>query len=618
MRFNTDLLGVYQGGNSAKHSAPPRIALIGQPNTGKSMLFNRITKSNAFVGNWPGITVDLLKANATLGEETVEYVDLPGIYNLEGSTDDEQIVCQFLSSYAIDLAIIVINATQIDRQILIPLQVKKLGLPAVVMLNMCDEAEKLGIKFDVKALEKTLGMPVALVSAKYGQGFSEAMSQVTTCLGQRSGVPASIANYQHLKFSLLTSDDLDQTLEGSVTYPEEWPETISEKIDKFLLHPVFGLPLFMAGMLAVFIFIWEVGLPAQDLVSSAAEWIQTAWLVPVLSIGPVWLQDFLINGIWLGLSTVASFVPLLVLFFFCMAALEDSGYLARAAFLMDALMRRVGLDGRAFVMQMMGFGCNVPALMGTRIMRARPLRLLSMLVIPFSLCSARLAVFVFIIAASFPNSSGAFVIFSFYVISFVCAFSTAAIMSISSQFKSHEPFVLDIPPYRLPTAKQVIYRGWGEVRQFLRRATRFIILGCLAVWVLTNLPIGAHGLQSIGGQIGTFLQPVMEPIGINPYLTLALIFGFIAKEVVIGSLSTIYSMSAGQVATQIGLTVTPLQAYAFCLFCLLYTPCLTTVATVQTEGKSWRFTVGSVLLSLFYAWFMAFLVYQGGLLLGFK
>ncbi len=300
-----------------------------------------------------------------------------------------------------------------------------------------------------------------------------------------------------------------------------------------------------------------------------------------------------------------------------MAAVEDSGYLARAAFLMDALMRRVGLDGRAFVMQMMGFGCNVPALMGTRVMRTRALRLLAMLVIPFSLCSARLAVFVFIISATFPNSQGALVLFSFYVISFIAAFSTAAIFSFSHQFKSNEPFLLEIPPYRIPTIKQVLLRGWGEVREFIRRASRFIVIGCILVWVLTNLPAGAQGLDTFGGQLGVFLQPVMEPIGINPYLTLALIFGFIAKEIVIGSLSTIYALSASGVSQAITMSVTSLEAYSFCLFCLLYTPCLTTIATVRTESKSWKFTVFSLALSLVYAWLISFIFYQGAKVLGF-
>lgn len=338
----------------------------------------------------------------------------------------------------------------------------------------------------------------------------------------------------------------------------------------------------------------------------------------MLSFGPDWLHNFIINGVWLGVATVASFVPLIMLFFFCMAIVEDSGYLSRAAYLMDTWMRRIGLDGRAFVMQMMGFGCNVPALMGTRVMRSRPLRLLSMLIIPFSLCSARLAVFVFIIAAVFPASQGPLVLFSFYIISFVAAFLAAAVFSRSKQFKNTEPFVLELPPYRVPTLRQVWLRGYGELREFLKRATNFIILGTAAVWFLTNFPTDATGLDTWGGKLGELLQPIMAPIGINPYLTLALIFGFIAKEVVIGSLSTIYAMSSGLVAHQIATTVSPAAAYSFCLFCLLYTPCLTTVATVKAESRSWGFMIFSLAISLVYAWGISFIFYQSALFLGFR
>ncbi|MFG1295577.1 ferrous iron transport protein B [Xanthobacter variabilis] len=596
----------------------PRVALIGQPNTGKSMLYNRITGASAYVGNWPGITVSLSNARVKLGGREVEFVDLPGIYDLEGFSDDETVVANFLKAYPVDLVIVVVNASQIDRQILMPLQVRLLGLPAVVMLNMADEARKAGIEIDPAALSARLGVPVHLISAKYGHGFADAMVSVSAALDGRAGTKPVFANYESLRGTLMTEETLAETLHGAVAYPHEPPKTITDRLDRWLLHPILGLPIFFAVMLGVFYIVWSIGLPSQDWVGAVTDWIQSSILEPVLSLGPSWLQNFVINGIWLGVATVASFVPLIMLFFFCMAVVEDSGYLSRAAYLMDTWMRRLGLDGRAFVMQMMGFGCNVPALMGTRVMRSRPLRLLSMLIIPFSLCSARLAVFVFIISAVFSPVQGPLVLFSLYVISFVAAFLAAAIFSRSKQFKSTEPFVLELPPYRVPTLRQVWLRGFGELREFLHRATSFIILGTMGVWFLTNFPVDAEGLDTWGGQIGRFLQPVMAPIGIDPYLTLALIFGFIAKEVVIGSLATIYAMSAGLVAQHIATTVSPAAAYSFCLFCLLYTPCLTTVATAKAESRSWGFMFFSLAISLVYAWLVAFVFYQSALLLGFK
>ncbi len=604
--------------SSLKPNDIPRIALIGQPNTGKSMLYNRITGASAYVGNWPGITVSLSNARIRLGGREVEFVDLPGIYDLEGFSDDERVVADFLRTYPVDLVIVVINASQIDRQILMPLQVRQLGLPAVVMLNMADEARKHGIEIDPEALSARLGLPVHLISAKYGSGCDVAMASVSAELNGRGTTPPVFADYDALRATLMTEQTLADTLAGAVTYPERPLRTVTERLDRWLLHPLLGMPIFFAIMLFVFTIVWSIGLPSQDWVGAGTDWIQAAILDPLLSFGPEWLHNFIINGVWLGVATVASFIPLIMLFFFCMAIVEDSGYLSRAAYLMDTWMRRIGLDGRAFVMQMMGFGCNVPALMGTRVMRSRPLRLLSMLIIPFSLCSARLAVFVFIIAAVFPPSQGPLVLFSFYVISFVAAFLAAAVFSRSKQFKNVEPFVLELPPYRVPTLRQVWLRGYGELRAFLHRATNFIILGTAAVWFLTNFPTNATGLETWGGQLGEFLQPVMAPIGIDPYLTLALIFGFIAKEVVIGSLSTIYAMSSGLVAHQIATTVSPVAAYSFCLFCLLYTPCLTTVATVKAESRSWRFMFFSLGLSLVYAWAVAFLFYQSARWLGFQ
>ncbi len=602
---------------AAGHEHKPRIALIGQPNTGKSMVFNRMTGARAHVGNWPGITVDLAQAEIQLAGRAVEVVDLPGLYDLDGFSDDEKVVQSFLERTDLDLVIVIVNASQIDRQIRMPLQLKGLGIPAVVLLNMADEARKAGIKFDTLELSIRLGMPVFLVSAKYGEGFETALAGVGRALEERRTVSPVRADYAGLQHRPVEQAAMVRLLEGAVAYPEERPPTFSEKLDHILLHPVIGLPLFFAVMLGVFYLIWTIGLPSQSLVGQATDWIQSAILEPALSWTPGWLRAILIDGVWLGVATVASFVPLIMLFFFCMAAVEDSGYLARAAYLMDAFMHRLGLDGRAFVMQMMGFGCNVPALMGTRVMRSRPLRLLSMMIIPLSLCSARLAVFVFIIAAVFPPDLGPLVLFSFYVISFVAAFLAAALFSRVRQFRSSEPFVLELPPYRTPTLRQVWLRGWGELHHFLHRATNFIIVGCVAVWFLTSFPVGASGLDTWGGALGKLMAPIMQPIGVDPFLTLALIFGFIAKEVVIGSLSTIYALNADAVAHKIAATVDPVQAYSFCLFCLLYTPCLTTVATLRGESKSWGFTLFALTFSLVYAWAVSLIFYQSARAFGF-
>ena len=595
--------------DASKREGQRRVAVIGQPNCGKSMLFNRITKAGAYVGNWPGVTVDLLPAIVDLDGQLVEFVDLPGLYDLEGYSEDEQVVQHFLERSVVDLILVVVNASQIDRQTRMILQVKQLGIPAIVLLNMADEARHFGIHIDPALLAQRWGMPTFLISAKYGQGFVEAFAGISSALQMPKQVREPLKEIRaHLQSARPSEVDIKSVLDGAVVMPPADQETRTDRIDRWMLHPVLGLPLFLLAMAVVFAVVWNIGLPSQDVANDVTGWIQTYLIEPVINPLPSGLKDFILNGVWNGVATVASFVPLVVIFFFCMAAIEDSGYLSRAAFMMDAFMSKLGLDGRGFVMQIMGFGCNVPALMGTRVIRSRSMRLLNMMIIPFSLCSARLAVFVFIIAAVFPTSYGWVILFALYLLSFASAFLAALILQRHKYFVSVEPFVLELPPYRLPTLKQVLIRGWGEVKEFLRRATSFIVLGCMAIWFLTNFPTGMTGVDTWGGQIGQWMAPVMDPIGVaDPHLTLALIFGFIAKEVVLGALATIYAMSEDGVAQAIGQALTPADAIGFCVFTLLYTPCLSTVATVKAESKSWAFTTFSLVFSLLYAWIMAYL-----------
>jgi ferrous iron transport protein B len=479
---------------------------------------------------------------------------------------------------------------------------------------MADEAKRYGVKIQVDELARRLAMPAFLLSVKYGKDYLKVYQEIIGKLKtQRDSFKiGNLSNYLSNR-EAISSQKIDNILAGIVVMPSHLSQTLTAYFDSLLLHPILGLPLFFMGMFLIFQLVWNLGLPSMDIMGNITDWLKAYLLEPIINFMPAIIEDFVVNGVWNGLTTVASFVPLIVLFFIVMAILEDSGYLSRAAYLMDALMGKLGLDGRSFVLQMMGFGCNVPALMGTRIMRSQALRLLTMLAITFSLCSARLQVFVFLIAATFPNQEGAKVLFSLYVLSFLAALGAALLLK--GQFKNQEPFVLELPPYRLPTLKQVILRGWGEVMHFIKRASGFIVLGCVAVWFLTNLPPGARGLETFGGQLGQFLSPVMEPIGIDPYLTLSLIFGFIAKEIVVGALPVIYNMGADDVSQYIGSTVTWIQAYSFCIFCLLYTPCLTTLATLFNESKSWRYTLFSVVFSLVFAWIISFIFYQTALII---
>ncbi len=594
-----------------------RLALLGMPNTGKSTLFNRLSGASARVGNWPGITVDLMSAKILAGGHIAELIDLPGIYDLHGFSDDEQVVRHFLSGNQIDLAIVLLNTSQIDRQLSLALQIRNLGIPAIVLLNMQDEAKRAGITLDTEKMSKALGLPVHTISAKYGEGCPEALQSIGLLLNQpTSGAsPQTIAN--QLEADTQIESEMHEIVKKSVQIPATLADETTDKIDKVLLHPWLGLPIFFLAMFLLFQFIFTTGKPLQDGMNWLLTEFRTLVLEPALASVPAWLNGLLLDGIYNGISTVAAFVPIIVLFFLVMSMVEDSGYLSRAAFLTDALMAKLGLDGRGFVMMLMGFGCNVPALMGTRVMRARGMRLLTMLTIPLSLCSARLQVFLFMIAILFNPQQAPWVMFALYMVSFVTIFLTAFLFK--KQFPNQEPFILELPPYRFPTARQIWLRGWQEVRHFLTRATKFIVIGVVMVWALTHYPadVPPASQYTLAGKIGLLFAPILDPIGINSQLAITLIFGFVAKEIVIGSLAVIYGLQGDSLAQQIALHVDWVQGMSFMLFTLIYTPCLSTIATLRSESKSSKFMWLSIVWSLCLAWIVSFIFYQTARALGY-
>ena len=594
-----------------------RIALLGMPNTGKSTLFNRLSGASARVGNWPGITVDLMSAKLLIGGDIAGLIDLPGIYDLHGFSDDEQVVRHFLSNNEVDLVYIVLNATQIDRQLSLALQIRSLGIPSMLLLNMQDEAKRAGITIDTPRMAEQINMPVLQLSAKYGNGCPELLQKAAEILHKNKEKTSVDDVAKRLEADNQIEAEMQSIVENAVQIPTTLNNDTSDKIDKVLLHPWLGLPIFILATLLLFQFIFTVGAPLQDAMAWLFDTVRSNILEPLLSTAPSWLHGLLLDGIYNGVSTVAAFVPIIVLFFLVMSMVEDSGYLSRAAFLMDAFMAKLGLDGRGFVMVLMGFGCNVPALMGTRVMRAKGMRLLTMLTIPFSLCSARLQIFVFIIAVLFKPSQAAWVMFSLYMMSLFTIFLTALLFK--GQYKNNEPFILELPPYRFPTARQIWLRGWQEVRHFLVRASKFIIFGVVMVWLLTNFPsnVPAASAGTYAGQIGALFSPFLDPIGIDTQLAIALIFGFVAKEIVIGSLAVIYGLQGDALMTQMAQNLDWVQGMSFMLFSLIYTPCLSTIATLKTESNSSAFMWVSIIWSIALAWLVSFMFYQGARLLGF-
>ena len=593
------------------------IALLGMPNTGKSTLFNRLSGASARVGNWPGITVDLMSAKILIGGHIAELIDLPGLYDLHGYSDDEQVVRHFLSNNTVDLVIIVANSAQIDRQLSLVLQIRALGLPCMLLLNMSDEAKRAGITIDTEAMSVKLNMPVVQISAKYGDRCPDALKAASLVLSKpKQHIDAEKISQQLQQDSSIEAE-MEDIVEATVQMPMQLGDDLTNRIDKVLLHPWLGLPLFFAAMYVLFQFIFNVGKPLQDGIACLLTTFRTDALEPLLISAPTWLSGLLLDGVYNGLGTVAAFIPIIVLFFLIMTMVEDSGYLSRAAFLIDALMAKMGLDGRGFVMVLMGFGCNVPALMGTRVMRSKNMRLLTMLVIPLSLCSARLQVFLFMTATLFTTSQAPLVLFALYLVSFITIFITA--MLFKGQYQNNEPFILELPPYRFPTVRQIWLRGWQEVKYFLIRASKFITVGVILVWALTHFPMDVAPASSAtyAGKIGDWFSVVLSPIGIDSQLAITLIFGFVAKEIVIGALAVIYGLQGDALMHLMAQKLDWVQGMSFMLFTLIYTPCLSTIITLKNEAKSWAFALLSVVWSLMLAWIVSFAFYQSARWLGF-
>ena len=395
------------------------------------------------------------------------------------------------------------------------------------------------------------------------------------------------------------------------------PDKFTNAIDRVLLNKYAGLPMFFLIMFLLFQGIYALGTPLQTWIGDIFSLIQgKLHTLSLFEAMPQFAANLLIDGVFNGVGIVISFFPLIAIFFIFMSLIEDSGYMARAAFLLDRLMHSLGLDGKAFINILLGYGCNVPAVMGTRILSSRHNRIMTMLLIPFTLCSARFQVFVFLAAILFTPSTAPWVVFALYALSFIMVFVVGFILKLFKFAGKPEPFIMEIPPYRVPTINTVGLRAWMEMKSFLYRASTYIVGGVVLVWLLTNLPVGSQpgSINTWAGQIGQFLQPIFHPIGIGWREVIALIFGFVAKEIVVGSMAVIYGADT---ATQILTSITPLKGISFMVFTLLYTPCIATIAAIKSESRSWRITGTSLALGLIVAWLTAFIVYQGGLIMGF-
>ena len=709
-----------------------KVAVAGNPNTGKTTLINAIAGTNLHVGNWPGVTIEKKEAKFRYKDYEIHLIDLPGTYSLSNNSEEEKIAVDFLIKEKPDVVIDVVDSTNLERNLYLTVQLLELELPVVIALNMWDEAVAKGIEIDYKKLEKLLCVRAVPTSAVKGEGINQLLDAVIEIFNRKEK-PVCVLHFEdpleeeikkilkqieeiqpvlldlypkrYLVLSLIEGNEsfidipvnekLQQIIQQfrqnikklyhrdpvTLIVEERYSIIISiyEQVvkkhpvksvditfllDKVFLHKVLGLPIFFVLMWLLFEFTFELSSPYVDWLDSVlSSFVAPAVSQFLSSMGASeWFRSFVSEGIIGGVGFVLVFVPVLFFLYVFMAFLEGSGYMARAAFLMDRFMSFLGLSGKSFIPMIIGFGCNVPAVYATRTLENPKEKILTVLMIPFMSCGARLTVYAFFVTIFFTQHKTAVIMF-LYLLGIAVAVVVAFILQKFFFKTKSYPFVLELPPYRLPTFRFVMKNAWIKTRAFLYEAGTFILATSIVIWFLLHFPIGVKKTEdSVFGHISKVIAPVFEPLGFGNWQAAgALMSGFVAKEVVIATMGNIYvgdvieeeekvnikeglievgkgfvdaNIQAGEkllsifglvktaeeeeekpdtsLMEAVRIAFTPLTAFSFLVFLLLYTPCMATVFAIKQELNSWKWTGVSIGLSFSSAWIVTFLVYNIG------
>lgn len=664
------------------------LALAGNQNCGKTTLFNQLTGSNQHVGNFPGVTVDR-KSGEIRGHKNCEVVDLPGIYSIRPYTNEEIVARDFLIDEKPDAIINIADATNIERNLYLTLQMLEMNIPMVLALNMMDEVRNNGGTIDVKGLSERLGIPVLPISAAKNEGIDELISKVIEyaekkkkpkkldfCHGAvhrcihavshmiedhavladmspRFAATKLVENDPDINKKLKLNENELEMIEHSVsemekeldmdrnaaladmryTFIEEvCRETVvkcreskehirSVKIDNILTGKYLAIPLFLCIMLLIFwITFGSVGAWLSDIFSGFIDFVTSGIdkALTVYGLNPI-VHSLIIDGIFAGVGSVLSFLPTIVTLFFCLSILEDSGYMARVAFVMDKLLRKIGLSGRSFVPMLIGFGCSVPAIMATRTLSSERDRRMTIFLTPYMSCSAKLPIYAVFTAAFFPKYK-ALVMMILYVSGMLVGVVCGLIMN-KTKFKGNPvPFVMELPNYRLPSAKSVGMLMWDKAKDFMQKAFTVIFFATIIIWFLQTfdmrLNIAENSSDSLLAVLGTIIAPLFRPLGFGDWrAATALITGFSAKEAVVSTLAVLTGSSVADLGTVLGGLFTPVSAASFLAFTLLYTPCVAAIAAVKREMNSGWSAFVMVLMQCFAAWVVSFGVYNIGALI---
>ncbi len=677
---------------------PVNIGFIGNPNCGKTTLFNAYTGANLKVANWPGVSVEKKEGSMQFHGHTFKLVDLPGIYSLTSYTMEEKVSQEYILSDDVDVIIDVADASALERNLYLTLQLIELGKPVVLALNMMDVVEERGMEIDMHRLPEMLGVPVVPVSARKKRGLDILMHAVAHHMDNTEPVvlvhdhAAQEANSQHqhdhheeytMVYSDLIEDKIDAVMEAlqqqypglknyrwyalklleqdaTITqqYPVHLPDVLdrsyekdiinqkynfieeiitevlvnkeakaerTDRMDAVLTHPVCGLPIFLGVMAFVFFLTFTVGdWLKETFVESAIAWCSAGILncLTYFQVHEV-LISLIVDGIVAGVGTILTFLPNIFILFLSLAFLEDSGYMSRVAYVMDGIMGRLGLSGRAFIPMLLGFGCTVPAIMASRALEDPRDRRKTILITPFMSCSARLPIYV-VFSQMFFAKHAMLVAYSMYLLGIIVALTVAFVLKVIDKKEDKNNLLIELPEYKTPNAHSIAVYVWEKVKDYLTKAGTVIFVASIILWALLNC--GPHGLvtdmsQSFGAILGKLLVPVFVPIGLGYWqIVVALISGIAAKEVVVASCGVLFGISnlnsqAGM-DDMVGLLAAigfgALSAYALMVFCLLYTPCAATLATIKRESGSWKWTGQAIIFQLVVAWLVTFVVYQVG------
>jgi len=569
-----------------------KVAMIGNPNVGKTALLNALTGGNFVVGNFPGTTVEKKSGKSKINGKDIEFVDLPGIYSIQAYSPDEKIARDYILNNQPDLILNVLDASNLERNLYLTLQLLEFQKPMVIALNLIDESKRKGIEVDSKNLEEILGIPVVETIAVEGYGIDELKKRILE--GGKTGNLIARSVDERLKET--------EKIASRVIKKKEIVDRAGDMLDEVFTDKYVGILIFFSFMWMAFRFTYDVASPLVNLID-----ISVSRLGEITS-GESIVSSLVSEGIITGVGSILVFVPNIAFLFIALSVLELSGYMARAVFIMNKTMERFGLNGRAVVPLIMGFGCNVPAILATRAIEDRNTRIISILINPFISCSARLPIYILFVGVFFTGIESA-VIMLMYLLGVLLALISALVLK-KFVFKGETHFIMEFPPYRIPRLKDVWILTWTRVKHFLQKAGTVIFAMSIIIWYLTNFP--EAGIQnSYAGMLGKAIQPIFAPMGWGWELSIALIMGFVAKEVVVETLSIVLGDSAA-----IAGIMSPAQALGFMVFTLLYTPCLATLAAIRAETSSWKWTGFAIVYGIAIAYTASLLITLiGGLVL---